>query len=118
MEIDLRGTWKGNSSIVINSIVSENSKEYWCYPILGIGEYTMKLGTLYVDKDSMYGIGIKALLDIKASTQTINNYCVDVVIKHLNATGLHEIVNRVATYAESRGKQHVRDEIRRVIMGY
>lgn len=45
MRIDLRENSKGNSTVILNEIISENSKEYWCYPKVELH----KFGTLYMD---------------------------------------------------------------------
>lgn len=118
MTIDLRGSYKGNSAVVINDIVSENSMEYWCYPTVRLHIGKHGLGTLYVNKDSEYGSEIMKLLKTSPTKlDCINNYCLEVMCKHLTARDLHNEASIISFQSERKGEEKVRQELRRVI-GY
>lgn len=118
MDIDLRKNCRGNSAIVVNNVLSENSKEYWCYPSVEVCIGNFKFGTLYVDKDSEYGKEISNILETSPCSVTdINNYCLEVICKHLFAKDLHDITMDISHKCEAYGINYVKTELRRVI-GY
>lgn len=118
MTIDLRDSYKGNSAVVINDIISENSMEYWCYPFVRLHLGRHRFGTLYVNKDSEYGNKIMELLKTSPTKlDCVNDYCLEVMGKHLTAKDLHNTVSSISFQSERKGEEKVRQELRRVI-GY
>lgn len=118
MTIDLRGSYKGNSTTVLYDIISENSMEYWCYPYVSSCMGKVSFGTLYVNKDSEYGQEIAKLLKSSPiEIADINDYCLEIMCKHLSATDLHSFMIDISEKSKTIGKECLQHELRRVI-GY